>query len=276
MPILPDAPRIIPVLSATESTRLTDRYGNLPSMQNCITCRGNLKFRWYTEAGPRDLDHVEDWECNCEAQFILYRYMLSRGIGLNYQRLDWVDATGVPEDVNEVVFDYIEHQDRYVGAGIGLVLRGERGTGKSLLANLLLKRLLSQGVDGMVLTFHEALDAFTDGWHQKEDRVWFEKRIRNADVLVLDDAGREHAGRSQVAETVLDHVLRHRVSNALPTLLTTNLDLRQLATLYSGNAMSLLAESAIVHEFRGVDFRDAHRVRKIDETKAGLTRPVVL
>lgn len=270
---LPALPRAIPILPTVDSERLRDLHPGLPvSPRDCVTCKGTGQFRWYDEAGE-----PTDWKCNCEEQFILHRYLLASGVALHYQRLRWDDAEGVPNDVLDVIQDYIDNCDAYVQAGLGLVLWGRVGTGKTLLASLLLKSLLEKGVRGQFVTFHTMLDMFTAGWEQKEAKVWFEQRITHADVLVLDDIGREHEGRrTAIAESTLDHVLRSRVAADKPTIMTTNRSPDELGTLYSGNALSLLSESAIVKEFRGADFRPEHQTRKITEAKARLTRPIVL
>lgn len=267
---LPPNPRSVRILTDPEIERLRAQYPDLPaSPRTCVTCRGTGTFRWYFEGEPGD------WKCPCEEQFLLHRFLLHAGVELHYQRLFWGDADGIAEDVLAVVEDYIQHFDDYLANGLGLLLWGSMGTGKSMLSALLLKRVLQRGGDGFFATFHGLLDLFTEGWQRSEHKTWFDKRIRNAGLLVIDDIGREHAGRSAVAETALDHVLRTRVAADRPTLITTNRHPDELGTLYSGNALSLLSESAIVHEFRGADYRPRHRQRKIDEAKAGLRRPVV-
>lgn len=265
-------PPAIPILSTTDTERLRELHPSLPSSPRaCVTCKGTGQFRWLDDDGQ-----PADWKCDCDEQFILHRYLLASGIELHYQRLRWADAEGVPPDALGVIEDYIEHCDAYVQAGLGLVLWGKVGTGKTMLAALLLKSLLEKGVRGQMVTFHTMLDLFTAGWEQKEAKVWFEQRITHADVLVLDDIGREHGGRNAVAESTLDHVLRSRVAADRPTIMTTNRTQEELGTLYSGNALSLLSESAIVQEFRGTDYRPEHQTRKITEAKARLTRPIVL
>lgn len=269
---LPALPRTVKVLSSDDTERLRALYPDLPKGPgNCVTCKGRGQFRWRDE----DWGDPVDWACSCEDQFLLNRWFLHSGIEIHYQRLFWADASGVREDVLDVVTDYIEHLDAYTTAGLGLLLWGRVGTGKTMLATLLMKSILEKGVDGYFATFHTLLDLFTAGWQADAQKAWFDRRLRNAGVLVIDDIGREYAGRSQVAETALDHVLRQRVAADRPTIITTNRAPDELATVYSGNALSLISESAIVKEFVGADYRPEHRQRKIDEAKAGLTRPLV-
>lgn len=267
---LPALPSSVRVLRTDESDRLKALYTDLPATPaNCVTCKGRGSFRWNFEGEPAD------WKCPCDDQFLLHRYLLNAGIEKHYQRLFWDDATGVREDVLDVVQDYIDNVEAYVASGLGLLLWGRVGTGKTLLATLLMKAILERGVDGYFATFHTLIDLFTEGWNKDEHKAWFDRRLRNAGLLVIDDIGREYGGRNAVAETVLDHVLRTRVAADRPTIITTNKAPTELGALYSGNALSLLSESAITYEFVGADYRPEHLSRKVAEAKAGLVRPVV-
>jgi DNA replication protein DnaC len=163
-----------------------------------------------------------------------------------------------------------------IASGIGLTLTGSSGTGKTMLSSLLLKNLVGAGHKGFFTTFHTLLDYFTAGWTSTDEKRWFDGRVRNAGVLVIDDMGREHKGRIDIAISTLDHVLRARVSSGRPTILTSNLTLPKLGELYSANALSLLSESSITIEFIGPDYRPTHQQTKIDEARQGLTRPIVI
>jgi DNA replication protein DnaC len=268
---LPPLPSAVRVLRTDESDRLNALYTETFSPRNCVTCSGRGTFRWLDPAGE-----PADWKCSCEDQYLLYRWLLNAGIEKSYQRLSWTDATGISEPALDVAGDYVDNLSAYTATGVGLVFWGTFGTGKSMLAALLLKSLLVQGADGFFTTFHSLLDAFTEGWNQQEGKRWFEHRIRHAGVLVIDDIGREYGGRNAVAETALDHVLRARVAGERPTIITSNRSLEDMGVLYSGNALSLLSECSIVHQFTGADFRPQQRERKVAEAKLRLVRPITV
>jgi DNA replication protein DnaC len=267
---LPSLPAAVRVLDDAETRWLRDLYPDLPmSLGNCVTCKGATRFRWLDDAGQ-----PADYECNCADQFLAHRFLLNAGIELHYQRLRWDDADGIPPDALSVIEDYIAHVEQYVATGLGLVLWGTFGTGKTLASALLLKAVLGQGTDGFFTTMHTLLDRFTEGWEKREAATWFNFRIRNAGLLVIDDIGREHAGRNAVAESTLDHVLRSRVASDRPTIITTNRTPEELVTLYARQAMSLITESTIMHEFRGTDFRPENQTRRVREARQGLVRPI--
>jgi DNA replication protein DnaC len=274
MPLLvQDNPLTIRSLRDDEVARLRAIYPDLPiSPKHCPTCKGVGSFRW------RDSDgQPADWECNCRAQWALHRFFLNSGIGLRYQRLSWDDTLSVAAPAKKAVIEYGAEADALVQIGQGLILHGKAmGTGKTLLASLLLKNLLASGYDGYFVQFNEMLDAFTGGWRNEEERRWFNRRVRNAGVLVVDDVGREHKGRLEVAESMFDTVIRARHDDARPTIITTNLSLDDLRSGYSSNVMSLLSGVCYDHEVTGLDYRPTARTEQAQEVRDGLTRPLVI
>ena len=273
----PPLPPSIRTLRNEEFDRLHDRYPRLSKTpkKGCITCGDTGEYRWWTDEKRTE---VGTWKCDCNSQWLLNHYLLNANIGLTYQRLGWADMTRAETGAMDKVFSYMERAEAYVRSGVGLILYGEMGTGKTALSSLLLKTLLAQGHDGYFTTFSEMIDTYTGGWNDKEERAWFHRRIKNAGVLVLDDIGREYQGRAKngLPESTFDEVLRHRIAASTPTIITTNRDMTEMQQGYGGNVMSLLHERSTTYKFIGEDFRDQARNRVNDEADLGLTRPVVL
>lgn len=290
---LPDLPGNVQTLLNDESARLNRLRPDLPrSPDDCRTCLGKKKFSWwgrYPAPGTAKVSsEVVEYDCPCDDQWILQRWLTIRGINEHHQRLGLDDVTGVSNQTLEVVGDYLANWESYAAAGMGFILHGDKGAGKTMLAMLMVKALMMRGVDGYMATFAEALSMLRAGWNDPVDKDWFAARVRAAQVLVLDDLGREHmqqqlvAGVGKVrhtqslAESMLDEVLRFRLSAARPTFLTSNLDLDQIGAAYGDNVMSLLCERSIVCEFSAVDYRSVVTERTKNEIKLGLRRPVVL
>jgi DNA replication protein DnaC len=203
--------------------------------------------------------------------------MLNAGLGLWHQRLSWQDVEDVRGDVLSALGEYLENHVANIRAGLGLVLWSpDRGTGKTLLAVLATKTLLAGGVDCYFTQFSEMIDTFSAGWRDEAERAWFNRRIRNAQMLVIDDLGREHKGRSEVVESMLDQVIRHRVANALPTLMTTNYSPQEIQGGYGPNVMSLLYERSLWVEVPGRDYRSRSNERARLEIQQGLIRPITV
>jgi DNA replication protein DnaC len=243
--------------------------------QTCITCLkqdGNT-YRWYAEGSRED---VVTYECNCRDQWLLHLWLLNAGIGLNYQRLTWEDIATIPADVVSQVMDYAVNAAQNIAQGRNVVLWSPgAGTGKTLLLILLMKELMKLGIRIHFSQFNSVIDLFTDSWRDKAEREQWNRRVRNVDVLSLDDIGKENKGRIDMVESMIDQVLRARVADALPTFITTNWTPQQLEQGYGSYVSSLLSEATFI-EVTGLDFRRRRGERMAEEARQGLTRPITV
>lgn len=272
MPRLPDAPEGIRLVSNEDMARIEEDQ-RIPTIERCLTCSGKGSFLWWGEGR----EEVVEWECNCRAQWRLHMAFLAANIGITYQRLEWLDYQGERQAVAQV-YDYLAQWEWNERNGVGLVLYGNIGSGKTLLATLTLKTLLAKGLDCYHTTFANLITTFTAGWNSADKRDWFHRRIKNASVLVIDDIGRETKTSINLPESIFDDVLRHRLASARPTVVTTNCTLDQLHTGYGGNVMSLLTERSSSFEFKGADFRlDGGANQRLKKEQAlGIIRPVTV
>lgn len=280
---LPDNPKGIRVLQTVESDRLKlnfpDRKKLPPSWKECITCKGERQFKWYNPNAYGDADRFGMYECNCIQQWVMHRYFLYNGVGLNLQRIGWMHCVA-DQSARKLVQDYLQdgNLDWNMERGTGLYLYGPRGTGKSLMASLFLRRTLSLGYSGHWTTFIEMREAYTNAWKDKDKATWFNLKIRGTGVLVIDDPGREmKTGNSvELSRTVLDDVIRHRMAGGLPTVITSNETPESFRQLYGGNVDSLITERMIPVHVPGEDYRPRMRPDDVFEREQGLTRPIVI
>lgn len=250
------------ILSDAELRRLEDDHPELRARQ-CPTCFGKKTYIW----------QGQQHECDCRTQQQLQLRYFYAGIGMNYQRLTW-DDVAVPEDQLAPVLDYILNAHAYVRRGIGLVLHGPVGTGKTLLANLILKELVKLDYDSYVTTYASTVTAFTAGWGSRDDATWFANRFMRSQALALDDLGKEFRRSNALHSTTFDHILRTRVQADRPTILTTNMTAQELQGGYGAAVLSLLVEKSIDVPLTGADFRPASRDRIHAEIAAGEMRPI--
>jgi len=248
-------------LSDADLTRLKTQH---PHLDRCPTCRGKGTYLWLGE--QRD--------CCCEEQKRLHIKYLHAGIGVSYQRLSWSDYTG-PGHLLDPVLDYIDNADSYIDRGIGLYMHGPVGTGKTLVANLVLKELVKRGRNCYATTFSSTVEQFTAGWNSAEDKQRFADRFMYSEVLLLDDLGREFRRSTGLHQTTFDHILRTRVQAGRPTLLTTNMVRQEVKTGYGAAILSLLKEQSIDVPLEGADFREQAHSRTIAEIRAKEMRPLV-
>lgn len=289
---LPPLPTTIGTLNNADAADLNRRRPDtIHTPAQCKTCGGDRVFLWYADLHSRD-DDVVEYDCPCVDQYLLLRWLSHCGVYESYARLGWADLISPDPKVVEQITEYVDHRQAYLARGLGLVLTGPRGTGKTMLSNLLLKDLISHGVDCYATTFGDLIQNFASGFGRSEtkpEREWFERRVRNAKVLLIDDLGREKKQQQRVdergqtkvttdlAENTLESVIRYRVGCNMPTLMTTNLTEQEVAMGYGGHTMSLLTEKSIFLTVPGADYRAPIQSRTMKEIRLGIKqRPVVL
>lgn len=292
---LPELPNGIRILTNDESERLRLTAGgsNAPtSVKHCPTCQGTRRFRWYLPEGE-SLDKADEmgaaeYECPCEDQLVMHRYFLWSGIGTAYQRLRWADGTAVEPGAVQAARYWLDNGDAFMRTGTGLLMTGNRGTGKTFLSALMLKEMLARGYAGYFTTFPDLITMLLSGWQSEDAMRWYYAKCRDTPLLVVDDVGREikqtrkdeegnlRRFSAASAEFALESVLRHRIAMALPTIITTNFTVEQMRQQYGDHFKSLLTEAAQQYAFVGGDFRIEAGSRRRAESTAGLIRPVVV
>lgn len=250
-------------LSNDELDQLRVDYPDDYKPNECPTCHnaGTYSFKGAS------------WPCDCAEQKRLLTRYLHAGIGLTYQRLLWTDLD-IPGAALDPALDYIENYQAYIDHGMGLFIHGPRGTGKTLLANLVLKELVKHDISCYATTFSQTIESFTAGWSDVTEKSRFAKRFMQSKMLLLDDLGKEFRSKNRLQQTTFDHILRTRVQNNRPTILTTNINAAELAIGYGQAVLSLLYEKSISVLLPGADFRKIAFSRAIGEVKAGELGPI--
>lgn len=244
----------------------------------CLTClkRDSNTYRWYADdAANRRTEEVVTYECDCRDQWLMHLWFLNAGIPMNYQRLGWDDIKTVPQHIVEQVMGYALQAARNIATGRNLILWSkDPGTGKTLFLALLCKFLMANGFQAHFSQFNDVIDLFTSTWRDKDEREHWTRRVRNVDVLAMDDMGKENKGRIDVVEDMVDRIIRARVSDAAPTIITSNRSPQEIQQGYGVYAMSLLSESADFIEIPGTDYRPVRRELSRQEAELGLARPI--
>lgn len=186
---------------------------------------------------------------------------------------------------------YVEALEEHLAAGEGMNLRGEPGTGKTLLATLIAKAYIKAGREavfipaqillnqsmrkmelmdvingtGRILSVldvdaDEKMTEHWNEWHHIDDLL--EGIVTDeVDLLILDDLGNEHRTASGWAENILERVVRTRYYAGLPTITTSNLTQDEIGKAYRPSFASFLLEIGQGVMVLGKDARsDMHAV----------------
>ena len=138
----------------------------------------------------------------------------------------------------------------------GICFMGSNGTGKTLLASLILKEAYACRYSCRRITFTQYVGIYTENWGNNEHTPLNPLTIddvRNVEFLVLEEIGKEID--SKVTAPILEDLLRYREDNGLVTIICTNSDVKSLTARYGESVMSLIAGATTRITLTGTDFR---------------------
>ena len=141
----------------------------------------------------------------------LYECTFDKDMGYNSQQ-------------SEKARGYALHFSEMLEKGIGLLLWGDIGTGKTFLAGCIANALLDQCIPVMMTTFGRILNTLT-GMFQ-EDRNSYIDSLNQYSLLIIDDLGMERS--TEFALEQVFNVVDTRYRSKKPLIVTTNLMLDEL------------------------------------------------
>lgn len=156
--------------------------------------------------------------------------------------------------------------------GVGIMLYGANGTGKSHLLNCLFKELLAKRYKVRIVSFSSFVQTFADGWYDDNVKQTF-RSIKHCDFLGIEEIGKEMKASSydeggkktykptELTISVLDSVLRYRLQSNKPTIITSNNTPTELLNYYNIDIVSMLKESCVPVQVKGKDYRDVIKTK---------------
>lgn len=168
--------------------------------------------------------------------------------------------------IENVAHKYASNFDTMREKGIGLLLCGSVGTGKSFLAAAIANELISQGTPCLMTNFSRIISRISEkfGGDQK-----YLDDLNRFDLLVIDDLGAER-DTEFTWEKVMD-VIDARYRAGLPIIITTNLTTKQLSDqsdIRHQRVYSRLREMCVFLEVQGVDRRGKKMQDKMASAKS--------
>lgn len=198
--------------------------------------------------------------CSCTKQFTLenrYRYANVtpeiKGCSFEGFRLDYYEgvhremAAKALQGARQFVSEYL--QNPHIP---GILFTGDVGAGKTYLAGAVTNFLIQHGIQVFFLVVPDFLDELRATYHKgisgegsDLDDVTLLKKVRQVDVLVLDDLGAHNY--TPWTCNRLYSLLNYRLNFHLPVIITTNLTLGQLEEFLGERTTSRIVQMCRIY-----------------------------
>lgn len=155
------------------------------------------------------------------------------------------DYTILPQEIKDCV-ESVKETRR------GIYLWGPVGYGKTYAAYAIHKKLEEMTVHSTFYTAPEMFDLIRDDYQHK-DSFFLDRVLANRGVLIIDDLGAEKS--SEFVSEAVYKIINKRYEEMLPTIITSNLDLGELAERVGDRISSRIAEMNDVIKLDGADRR---------------------
>lgn len=135
-----------------------------------------------------------------------------------------------------------------------LLFTGSPGLGKTYLSNCIAKQLMDSGKIVLYQTAPIMLDNILDCKFGKDNVPHdFLNNIYNSDLLIIDDLGTETINNIKFTE--LFNIINTRILNNKKTIISTNLSIQNLFSIYDERIVSRIVGNYNICKFFGDDIR---------------------
>ena len=224
-------------------------------IEPCETCNGNglLTALSWDEDDPL-IPHTITSTCECKIAVLHIVNLFDAGVPQEFWKADEIEA-----EHNIAQFKLLHTYAKRLAAarkhGLGLVLHGENGTGKSSSASIPIIAALREGMSAAFISWPDLVQGWRRGFKDPALVSHLDERLAR-DLIVLDEVGKEHVGNNSGDVLArFDSLLRMRRGAFMPTILVTNLDPGDLIARYGESVGSLLTDRFKIVQYEPGDWR---------------------
>lgn len=150
-----------------------------------------------------------------------------------------------------------------------LLMTGATGLGKTHLSLAIARVAINKGfgvIYGSTPNIVNKLEKERFRYNRTDDNNEAEQYLMDCDLLILDDLGTEFA--TSFSNAAIYNIINSRMMMDKPTIINTNLSLKELEKNYSERLVSRLMGNSIKLDFIGEDIRPIKQREKWQESKS--------
>lgn len=228
--------------------------------------RGSYYYREFSIKGEISKEAIEYKKKLKPAVYLKVLPYIRSGIPREYWRLDLDKFDGDPKAMR-MVEAYCNNIDKVKRKGIGFLLSGPNGIGKTTLMMITLKEALSKGYTAFYMTLADIFHTIYLGYEFPGLLIELREHLRTTEFVAVGDLGKDYhrKGSEDFVRAEFDTIFRYRRSRYLPTLMDTNMTKDELEDTYGESLMSLFASKTKIIRMDGVDYRRVKQKKDTDK-----------
>lgn len=158
-------------------------------------------------------------------------------------------------DCFHAVQSYVENIDNALKYGLGFLMMGENGVGKTTASAMIICGAIRKKHSAFYITSHDLADVLYLSVKDENVLPILDERLAS-DFMVLDELDKVHIKTdSTFIQSKLDSILRHRAASMKPTTIITNMTEVELFNSFGSSVASILTGKLKQLRFVPGDYR---------------------
>ncbi len=205
--------------------------------------------------------------CECRQKILnrLAYEMLADGSSANECSFDSFDLSFYPEQNLKAMASLLKSCRRYAAdfssKSPNLLFWGPPGLGKTHLSLAIAREVVNLGKLVMYTGAVNLVSRIVDSVMGDEDQDEYRELVYGCDLLIIDDLGVEI--KTHITKSEVYNLIDERTKKSRPTIINTNLSIKDMAANYDRRVQSRLAGCYVENRFDGDDIRFQLKERKV-------------
>lgn len=249
------------MLLSKEEQELEVKKNRRRFVQTCKKC-GGTGFLTRMNNG-----YEESYPCSCLKVVKRNVKLLDWGVPRKFLNdkwnMDFLKEKPYYQDIKNYIDNFQENYDN----GKGLFLYGPQGRGKTTVESIIAKEvvmMVNPDTFSKKQTFNVAFAMYDDIVKKQFDKEQSQLKyfLYKSDLLIVDNVGNETGkNEKQFSQRILEMILRKRDNDCLPTILSSNYNIDEMATEYNNDVRDFILQNDKLVSVLG----DNHRIENCHE-----------
>ena len=210
----------------------------------------------------RDTGYIGDRKCRCfkkaEVELLYEQSNLNEILekeNFSTFSLDYYSRSHIDPLTGRSALESVQTALKVCQRFTDILLYGDTGVGKTFLSHCIAKELIDTAFSVVYFTAAQLFDVFAENTFGKrqEQASDIQEHVYDCDLLIIDDLGTELPNSFTVSQLFL--CLNERILRQKATIISTNLTLEDIKSIYSERTFSRISSNYTILRLTGDDIR---------------------